>query len=110
MLGVKGISQKLWLGFGAVTALLLMSAVAMLLSLRSVQRNVDRLTRVASKRHMAANAVESGVLRYALAVQEYARISDPRAVVEAKNAAIRVEEQGRNYYRLAGLPSEREMA
>src|SRR6476646_6187644 len=109
MLGVRGISRNLWLGFGTVTALLLVSAIAMLLSLRTVQRNVNRLTRVAGRRYMAAHALESGVLRYSLAVQEYAQTSDRRVIAEAKNAAARVEEQGQLYLRLADLPGEREM-
>jgi hypothetical protein len=79
MLGIKGISRKLWLGFGTVTGLLIVSVAAMLISVRTSERNIGQLTRVVGRRNAAVQALETDAFRYALAVQEYADTSDPLA-------------------------------
>src|SRR5688572_28204381 len=84
-------SHRLWLGFGTITALLVLSVAAMMISLREAKHNVGLMAKVAGPRQVTAHALEIDVLAYALAVHQYAETSDPLAAVDAKNAAFRAE-------------------
>lgn len=64
-------SQKLWLGFGTLTALLLLFGVTVVLQILSTEGQVRALATVTRERTAATQALEAHVLHYSLAVRTY---------------------------------------
>ena len=58
-------AQKLWLGFGALTALLVTITTATLLRVRTIEENLMRQVNVARPRSAAARELEIDVVGYA---------------------------------------------
>lgn len=94
-------AKKITLGFGALIVLLIISNVAVILPLRSVDDEIRAMTEVGRPRRAAAKAMEVGVLSYALAVRTYAQTNDSEYQRTAEDAIAEVEAQYSEYVRLA---------
>ncbi|MEQ1922805.1 MAG: PAS domain S-box protein [Pyrinomonadaceae bacterium] len=94
-------ATKITLGFGALIVLLIISNVAVILPLESVDDEIRAMTEVGRPRRAAAKAMEVGVLSYALAVRTYAQTNDPEHQKTAEDAIAEVETQYSEYVRLA---------
>jgi PAS domain S-box-containing protein len=101
--------RKLWLGFGTLTALLVLSSVAILVRVRSIEGQLDEVT---NARNVSAEAsqLEINVLGYSLAVATYLQIGELEAWQNADGEAADVERHLRDYERLATSDRKREMA
>ncbi len=103
-------SRKLWLGFGTLTALLLLSSVAILLRVWSLEVQVGRMANVARPRAAAARELEVSVFAYALAVRSFTQTEDPNFRQKAAEAAAESERHLADYQRLATTERQRELA
>ena len=79
-------SQKLWLGFGALTALLVLSSVAIIVRVRSIEGQVGKM---ANARNLSAPArqLEINTLDYALNVRVFLQTGEPKARQDAVGRA-----------------------
>jgi PAS domain S-box-containing protein len=100
---------KLWLGFGTLTALLVLSSVAILVRVRSIEGQLEEMT---NARNLIAetNQLEINVLGHSFAVGTYLQIGELKARQNAEREAVEVERHLRNYERLASTDRQREMA
>lgn len=103
-------SQKLWLGFGSLTALLALVCVAVLVRVRSVEGAVREQANVARPRSAATRELEINVVGYALAVRTFIGTDDPKFRKEAEEDAADVERHLADYERLATTERQRELA
>jgi CHASE3 domain sensor protein len=103
-------SQKLWLGFGTLTALLVLSGVAILFRVWSLEGQVDRMANVARPRAAAARELEVSVFAYALAVRSFIQADDPNFSQKAAEAAAVAERHLGDYQRLATTERQRELS
>jgi len=71
-------SQKLWLGFGTLTALLLLFGVVLWTSVRSIQSNVQTQANEARPRSDATRELKLNVVGYALALRTFFQTDDPK--------------------------------
>ncbi len=103
-------SQKLWLGFGTLTTLLVLACVAALIGVRSIEEYVHQQANVARPRSSATRTLEMNVLGYALAVQAFAETTEEKFRHEAAEKADSVEQQLAGYNRLATTERQRQLA
>jgi CHASE3 domain sensor protein len=103
-------SQKLWLGFGTLTALLLLFGVTLTVRLRSIERHVDSMANVARPRAAAARELETSVVGYALAVRTFTQTDDPKFREKAANVAAQFEKNLADYQQLAMTEQQQELA
>ena len=101
-------ATKITLGFGALILLLVISNVAIILPLQSVDGEIRAMAEVGRPRRAATRSMESGVLSYALAVRTYAQTNDPAHQKEAEDAIAEVEAQHAEYVRLAETERQRQ--
>lgn len=100
-------SHKLWLGFGTLTALLLLSSVAIATRVAAIDSEVRRM---ADGRNLSANAEELSVsaLSYVLGVRSYLQTGDAQVIERAAADAARVEQLIEQHDQLgAAIGSER---
>lgn len=102
-------SQKLWLGFGTLTALLVLVCVTITVRVESIERQVGEMAN-AGNVSAAAQQLEINTLGYALDVRAYLQTGEPKARQDAAVEAANVERQLREYERLATNDRQREMA
>ncbi len=102
--------RNLWLGFGTLTALLVLSCVAMLMRVQSIEMRVGELAEVARARAAVAEKLETHVLGYSLAFRVYFQTKDPETRDEATREATVVDDCARQYGSFARTDREREMA
>ncbi len=102
-------SQKLWLGFGALTALLVLSSVAIIARVRSIE---GQLSEMANARNLSAAArqLEINTLGYVLNVRAFLQTGEPQARQDAVTEAAQVEQQLKEYERLTTTDRQRDMA
>lgn len=103
-------ATKLSLGFGALIILLVVSNAAVLLPLQSVGGEIQAMAEVGGPRRAATQAIEVGVLSYALAVRTFAQNGDPVYQNEAENLIGEVESRHLEYTRLAETERQRTLA
>ena len=103
-------SKWLWLGFGALTALLVATLLAMGNQIRSVQRDVDAMADVDRARHVLTLAMQAKVRAYALELRTFLM----HDVAAARHAAARAADDIRSdlseYQRLAATQQQRDLA
>ena len=102
-------SQKLWLGFGTLTALMVLSSVAIIVRVRSIEEQVGKM---ANARNLSAEArqLEINTLGYALNVRAFLQTGEPQARRDAITEAAQVERQLKEYESLATTDRQRDMA
>ena len=82
-------ARKLWIGFGALTSLLVLFGNLMFIRMQSIERNVHKQTDVARPRIVAIRELEINVLDYTLNV--HARLAGSAVTrTETKAAAANV--------------------
>ena len=102
-------SQKLWLGFGALTALLVLSSVAIIVRVRSIEGQVGEMAN-SRNRSAAARQLEVNTLGYVLNVRAFLQTGEPQARQDVVTEAAQVERQLKEYERLATTDRQRDMA
>ncbi|HVF46068.1 MAG TPA: PAS domain S-box protein [Pyrinomonadaceae bacterium] len=103
-------SAKLWLGFGLLTGLLMISSGAIILRVWGAGAQVSTMSNVDRPRMSAARQLETAVVGYALAVRH--RFQEPRGIASTDDA-IRAESAATHlgeYERLAVTPRQAEHA
>jgi PAS domain S-box-containing protein len=102
-------SQKLWLGFGTLTALLLLFGVTLTVRLRSIEQQIDKMANVARPRAAAARELESKTVGYALAVRTFTQTDDPKLLEKAASIATELERNLADYQQLAMTKRQQEL-
>ncbi len=102
-------AKRLWLGFGILTVLLVVSTVAIMLRGAAIEADVEQMADARS-RSIAARQLESHVLGYALNVRTFAETADPKARHDALNEAALVERSANAYERFAITDQQRHLA
>ncbi len=105
----RGTGRALWLGFGALTALLIILGVVSAHGLRSIGDDVDAQTDVARPRSVAARELEVQVLHYDLEVRAFLA-GDAAARERRLQRADEVAQHLATYQKLAETPRQRELA
>jgi signal transduction histidine kinase len=103
-------STKLWIGFGALTGLLVMLVAAIIVRLQSVEAHIRTQSDVARPRFGATREIEINVMRFALALRTFSQTRDPHQQELALEHAGNVERHLADYRRLAATAAQREMA
>ncbi len=103
-------ARKLWLGFGALTALLVLVCVAALWRVQAIEAAVHEQADVARPRSDAARQLEINVLGFALNVRAYLQSGDPKARQEAQEDARDVDRHLAEYEALASTVRQRQLA
>lgn len=101
---------KLWLGFGTLTALLVLFSCAVLFDLGAVERELYEQAEVARPRSAAARQMEINLLGYALAVRSFLHLREQRFFEEAKREAQELDVSLREYTMLARTVRQRQLA
>ncbi|HVE88945.1 MAG TPA: ATP-binding protein [Burkholderiaceae bacterium] len=94
-------SQKLWLGFGILTALLVLFSTTIILRLHSIEANVEAQSKVARPRSGVTRELEISVLDYAINVHEHLHGANPVARQTAIGNAANVRRLLVEYRQLA---------
>jgi PAS domain S-box-containing protein len=102
-------SKKLWLGFGTLTALLALICTAVIARLQMAEEHVLKQADVSRPRSTATRELEIGVMRFALALRDFALTRDPRLREKALQHIHVVESQLAEYLRLAVTDRQRDM-
>ena len=102
-------SKKLWIGFGTLTALLVLVCGAILVRLRSVEEHVSEMANVARPRSVATRELEINVIGYALAVRTFLHTNDPVFRQETVVHAAAVERHLADYERLVTTQQQRDL-
>ncbi len=100
---------KLWLGFGTLILLLVISGVAIIVRVWSVEREVKEMSD-ARDRLSAANQLETNIFGYALAIRTYLQTREPTARTDAAKEAEKAEWNLSDYKNRAITDRQREMA
>ncbi|HYY61377.1 MAG TPA: ATP-binding protein [Burkholderiales bacterium] len=103
-------AKRLWVGFGVLTALLVVFSAVVLMLLRSVQRDVVEQAEVARPRAAAAKQLEIHVLGLALAVRAFFQTGDPKYKAAAEREAADAEARLAEYQQLAATEKQRALA
>ena len=103
-------SQKLWLGFGILTALLVLFSTTIIIRLRSIEANVEAQSNVARPRTEVTRALEISVLDYAINVHEHLQGANPAARQNATADAVNVRRLLAQYRQLAINDRQRQLA
>ncbi|WP_254508733.1 hybrid sensor histidine kinase/response regulator [Anatilimnocola floriformis] len=102
-------ATKLWLGFGALFAILAFSSLAIYLRVRSIEKEVAELGSSARTRGIATRQLKSRTLSFYLAVQAHLQGLSQKAVADAEEDAAQLERSLDDYERTAETPLQREM-
>ena len=94
---------------GALTALLVLSGVAIIVRVRSIEGKVGEMAN-ARNLSAAAKQLEINTLGYALNVRVFLQTGEPQARQDAVTEAAQVERQLKEYERLATIDRQRDMA
>ncbi|MGI8740470.1 MAG: PAS domain-containing protein [Gammaproteobacteria bacterium] len=103
-------SKKLWLGFGTLIVLLVVSVLTMTVRLLSIEGQVSELANAARARSVAVRELESAVLSYALDVRTHLRTDDPVARLAAAEHVEGVARLLAAYRQLVSTANQRELA
>jgi len=103
-------SQKLWLGFGTLTALLLLFGVVLWTSVRSIQSNVQTQANEARPRSDATRELKLNVVGYALALRTFFQTDDPKFRLDASRAVANIDHFLAEYERFSATERHRELA
>ena len=103
-------TKKLLLGFGTLTALLLLFGIALTVRLRSIESNIDQQANIARVRSEETRQLQINTLGYALAVRTYEHTGEQRFRQEAIEKAAATKQHLDEYKRLATTPRQAEMA
>lgn len=95
------ISRKLWLGFGTLTALLVLVCGAILLEVRRAGFDLERLESEGRPRYEAVKGIEPGLLKFALGLRTYLETGERRFLDEANSAAAGINRRAADYQQLA---------
>ena len=102
--------RKLWLGFGTLTAVMVLSMAAIVLQLRAAAAEVITLANHDRQRSEAARQIEINLLGFALNVRTFSQTGDERFRADAESEAVDVERHLAEYRRLAGTEEQRALA
>jgi PAS domain S-box-containing protein len=102
-------SKKLWVGFGALIALLVLVSTAIVIRLYRAERVILAQADVSRPRAAAAREMEVGVLRFALTLRIFAQTRDPRQRDLAVENIAAVEKNLSEYLRHAATDRQREL-
>ncbi|HVG04281.1 MAG TPA: hypothetical protein VM937_05015, partial [Burkholderiaceae bacterium] len=103
-------SQKLWLGFGILTALLVLFSTTIILRLHSIEANVEAQSKVARPRSEVTRELELSVLDYAINVHEHSHGANPIARQTATADVANVQRLLAEYRQLAINDRQRQLA
>ncbi len=103
-------SHKLWLGFGTLIGLLLVSLVSLLILHRVAQSHVELLANEARDRSATARELEINLLGHMLNVRTFVQNGNQIFRSEAEAKAAEVDRHLAEYARLAMTPVQREFA
>ena len=109
LLRSRGTGRSLWLGFGALTALLIVLGVVSASGLRSIGADVDAQADVARPRAAAAQEMEANALDFGLEMRTFL-VGDAAARARAETSAEDVARYLAQYEQLAENPRHRELA
>ena len=103
-------SKWLWLGFGALTALLVAAILLMGIQVRSVQRDVEAMAHVDRARHVLTLAMQAKVRGYALELRTYLMHGSAAARQATAGEAGELRRDLAEYQRLAATQRQRDLA
>lgn len=103
-------SRKLWLGFGILTALLVLFSATIIVRLQSIEANVQAQAKVARPRSDTTRELQINVLGYAVGVHEHLRGVNPAARQTATRDAANVQRFLTQYRQLATADRHRDLA
>lgn len=103
-------STKLWLGFGTLILLLVLSSIAIIVRVWSIEGLVHEQANIARPRSATARELEIGSVGYAVAVNEYLYDGSADARREADEDAADIELRLAEYESLTATDRQRELA
>jgi len=103
-------STKLTLGFGALIVLFILTEIAVIVPLQSIDEQIKAMVDVGRPLRLAARNLESDVLAYALSVRTYAQSGEPRFQKEADAEAEKIDANLADYTRLAETERQQKLA
>ena len=103
-------AAKLWIGFGALTVLLVLTNAAILLRLKTIDGDIRAMADVARPRSAAAREIEINLLGFALAVRTLDQTRDPKFRELAEMEAASIEKHLAEYQHLAVTSRQSQMA
>src|SRR5918992_1794645 len=102
-------SKWLWVGFGTLTFVLVVSVLIILVDLRSLEARLNEMG-MARSRSTAARELEIGILGFTLDVRRYLEAGDERIRQSATDEADRIDRARADYERLATTDRHRGLA
>ena len=102
-------SKWLWVGFGTLTFVLVVSVLVILVDLRSLAARLNEMG-TARSRSTAARELEIGILGFTLDVRRYLEAGDERIRRSATDEADRIDRARADYERLATTDRHRGLA
>ena len=102
-------SRTLWLGFGALTLLVVLAVLSITVRLQSVEGQLDQLLETRA-RATAARELEINALDYVLSVRQYLDTNGPQALSAVADHAASVDRPIVEYQRLARTERQRGFA
>lgn len=102
-------SKWLWVGFGTLTVVLVVSVLVILVVLRSLEARLNEMSTVYS-RSTAARELEIGILDFTLDVHRYLEAGDERIRRSAAGTANGIDRARADYERLATTDQHRGLA
>ncbi len=103
-------AKKLFLGFGILTALLIIFSVALTLRVRSIESSIENQSGVLGPRALATRLMEVNTVGFALAVRTYHQNGDSEFKKQAAERVENVETNLLEYERMAVTSRHRELA
>jgi len=103
-------TTRLWLGFGALVVLLMLSLLTLPVRISSIDVGVPEQADVARRFSATANEVELNLYRYVLGVSTFAEHGEPDARQEALAAITALEQQVAEFRGLAKTDAQQQMA
>ena len=103
-------SQKLWLGFGSITLLLVGSTMVTLVQVRSIQESVTRQANVTQPILLNTRELEVSLSRYVLNVRSFLQTDNPEIHNEIQGAMAAVDSALAAYDRVISTPHQQELS
>ena len=103
-------SQKLWLGFGSITLLLVGSTMVTLVQVRSIQESVTRQANVTEPLLLNTRELEVSLTRFVLNVRSFLQTDNPEIHNEIQGSMAAVDSALAAYDRVASTPHQQELS
>lgn len=103
-------SQKLWLGFGSLTLLLVGSTMVTLVQVRSIQESIEHQVNITQPFLLNTRDLESSSSRYVLNVRSYLQTENPTVHSEIDESRREVDSTLVAYSKLVITPRQQELS